>query len=258
MTTDGTARVLILTPVKNATRHLDRYLAGLDRLTFPREGLSIGLLESDSDDGTFQALEGCLPALGGRFARVGLWRKDFRFRMPQGAARWTPAFQIPRRTVLAKARNHLLFRALQDEDWVLWLDVDVVGYPPDLLQTLIGTGRDIVHPHCVRTPGGPTFDRNAWRDHGRIHMDALRGGADLVRLDSVGGTVLLVRADAHRDGLIFPPFPYGRENPAVRRPGPWGDRARGELETEGLGLMAADMGYQCWGMPNLEVIHAED
>ena len=35
-------------------------------------------------------------------------------------------------------------------------------------------------------------------------MDALRGGADLVRLDAVGAAMLLVRADVHREG--FPPF----------------------------------------------------
>ena len=31
----------------------------------------------------------------------------------------------------------------------------------------------------------------------------------------------------------------------------------GEVETEGLGLMARDMGYECWGMPNLEIVHAD-
>jgi hypothetical protein len=30
----------------------------------------------------------------------------------------------------------------------------------------------------------------------------------------------------------------------------------GEIETEGLGIMAHDMGHECWGMPNLEVKHA--
>ena len=33
---------------------------------------------------------------------------------------------------------------------------------------------------------------------------------------------------------------------------------RGEIETEGLGIMAHDMGHQCWGMPNLEVRHAKE
>jgi hypothetical protein len=32
---------------------------------------------------------------------------------------------------------------------------------------------------------------------------------------------------------------------------------RGEIETEGLGLMAFDMGHLCWGMPDEEVIHAQ-
>jgi peptide chain release factor subunit 1 len=35
----------------------------------------------------------------------------------------------------------------------------------------------------------------------------------------------------------------------------WG---KGEVETEGLGIMAQDMGYQCWGLPDLEVIHAPE
>ena len=47
------AKVLILTPMKSAQRHLDGYFAGLDRLTYPRRQLSLGILESDSTDDTF-------------------------------------------------------------------------------------------------------------------------------------------------------------------------------------------------------------
>jgi len=197
--------VLILTPVKDAVRHLDRYWDRLTRLTYPPERISLGMLEGDSADTTYERIHEHLGTLRKRYASVGLWQKSFGLRIPEGMPRWEPAFQIPRRKALARARNHLLFRALADQDWVLWLDVDVAEYPPDLLQMLIGTGRSIVHPHCVERPGGRSFDRNAWREHGRIHMEDLRGAADLVRLDSVGGTVLLVRADIHRDGLVFPP-----------------------------------------------------
>jgi peptide chain release factor subunit 1 len=143
----------------------------------------------------------------------------------------------------------LLFHALDDEDWVLWLDVDVVEYPPNIVDVLIATGKPIVQPHCVLDWGGPTFDQNAWRDHGRVHLDALRDEGDVVPLDAVGGTMLLVRADIHRDGLVFPAFPFGREDP-LARPG------RGELETEGLGLMARAMGHRCWGLPRVEIRHA--
>ena len=242
-------RVLILTPVKDARRFLDGYLAGLHRLTYSSDRLSLGLIESDSADDTFAALEARLPDLCRHFRRVGLWKRDFGYRLPEGTPRWMPHVQLMRRAVLARSRNHLLMRALDDEDWVLWLDVDVIDFPPDIVERLLATGRSIVQPHCVLDYGGPTFDRNAWRDHGRLHMDALREEGTLVRLDAVGGTMLLVRADIHRDGLVFPSFPYGRANPAAR-PG------QGELETEGLGLMARDMGHQCWGMPGLEILHA--
>jgi hypothetical protein len=254
----GAASVLILTPVKNATAFLDRYFDGLATLTYDPSLLSLGLLDSDSDDETFGQFGARLARSCGHYASTSIWQRNFGYRMPPGHPRWTHAFQLPRRKILAKARNHLLFRALDAQDWVLWLDVDVIEYPADLIERLLAVGRDIVHPHCVLRHGGPTFDRNAWRDHGRVHMDQQRGGPELVRLDSVGGTVLLVRADVHRDGLIFPPFPYGAASPRVRRPGPFGAGIEGELETEGLGIMAADMGRQCWGLPNLEVLHASE
>jgi hypothetical protein len=149
-------------------------------------------------------------------------------------------------------------RALDDEDWVLWLDVDLVDYPRDVIERLLATKRDIVHPHCVTEPNGSTYDQNGWRDRGRLHLEDLRGGPDEVRLDAVGGTMLLVRADAHRDGLVFPPFLYGGRSRLVRDPNPWARGVVGEIETEGLGLMAADLGYQCWGLPHLEVVHAKE
>jgi peptide chain release factor subunit 1 len=251
-------RVLILTPVKNAAVHLPQYFRLLDRVSYPGRLISLGFLESDSSDGTYRRLAARKRRLGKKFRRVDLWRRHFNLRIPEGVPRWALGFQAPRRQVLAKSRNHLLFRSLRDEDWVLWLDVDVVDYPPDMIETLLSTGRDIVHPHCVTEYGGPTFDRNAWREHGERHMDELRGESDFVRLDAVGGTALLVRADLHRDGLIFPPYFYGRASSAIRPQNPMLDGANGEIETEGFGIMALDMGYQCWGMPNYEIKHARE
>jgi hypothetical protein len=253
--TSGEDHVLVLTPVKDAAPHLDSYFAALARLTIPAERLSIGVLESDSTDDTYRQVQERLGDLRPRFRGIGLWKRDFGLSIPAGWDRWADVWQIPRRTVLAKARNHLLSRSLADQDWVLWLDVDVIDYPPDVVDRMIATGKDIVQPHCVRSPGGPTFDYNAWRDKGRQHLGDLRGGPDLVRLDAVGGTMLLVRADVHRDGLVFPPFLYGERNRFARDPNPWAADRVGEIETEGLGLMAKDMGHECWGMPNLEIIH---
>ena len=72
----------------------------------------------------------------------------------------------------------------------------------------------------------------------------------------VGGTMLLVKADLHQDGLVFPCFRYGVESPRIRDRHPvWG---KGEVETEGLGIMATDMGVQGWGLCDLEIVHGAD
>ncbi len=251
--------VLILTPLKDAERHVPGYAAALARLSYPPERLALGLLESDSQDGTWAAVQARLPEWRARYRRAEAWQRPFGFQLPAGMPRWAAAAQVARRTTLAKSRNELLFRALTDDDvWVLWLDADVIDYPPDVIQQLLAAQIDIVQPHCVKVPGGPSFDQNAWRERGRLHMDDLRTEGPLVRLDAVGATMLLVRAEAHRAGLIFPPFLYGRRSRLLRpdnglgaperrwrrRLRQWagrlinalpGEHARmGEIETEGL------------------------
>ena len=252
---DALPTVLALTPVRQAAAHLDGYFQNLERLDYPAERLSLGLIEGDSTDGTFELLEERRGELEARYRHVTLARWDSGFVMPDGVPRWSEPLQVPRRTALAKARNRLLFAALDDEEWVLWLDVDVTEYPADVLTQLLAAERDIVTPHAVTEPGGQTFDWNAWRDGGRVRMDQLRGGPDLVRLDAVGGTMLLVRADLHREGLVFPTYLYGRRSRFARDPSPFGGDDVGEIETEGLAMMAKDMGVECWGMPNLEIVH---
>jgi hypothetical protein len=247
--------VLILTPVKSATRYLDGYFAGLENLTYPHQLLSLGMLEGDSEDDTFAELQSRLLTSCVDFQRKSLFKKDFGQVIPAGISRHAPVYQDARRAVLARARNHLLFRALRDQDWVLWLDVDVVEFPVDIVQRLIALDLDVVHPNCVCVYGDVTFDLNAWCDNGRLHMHHMRG-MGRVRLDAVGGTMLLVRADRHRDGLVFPPFFYGARSRWVRSPHPSRGDHVGEIETEGFGIMAKDMGIECWGLPDLEIRHS--
>ncbi|MEM8962534.1 MAG: hypothetical protein AAGD38_13705 [Acidobacteriota bacterium] len=245
--------VLILTPIKDAADCFESYCRLLDSFTYPPELLSVGLLESDSRDDSWNVFQTGLERIRGKRRAARIWKKDYGFRLPPGVPRWAPPFQIARRGVISKSRNQLLSRALDDQEWVLWIDVDVIEAPADIIETFLATGRDLVHPHCLHQYRDETFDLNAWRDQGRLHLDDLREEGDLVRLDAVGGTMLWVRADLHRDGLIFPSFPYGAGNAAIRDPSPFG--MKGELDTEGLGILALDMGIQPWGMPNVVIRH---
>jgi len=252
--------VLILTPVRNAARHLPRYFELLEMLDYPASRLSVGLLEGDSYDASYDLLAARLPDLRARYARAELLKHDHGQHL-QGA-RWAWAAQRRRREKIARVRNRLLSEVLRDEAWVLWLDADLIEYPANLLKQLLATGKDIVVPRCVR-PDGRDFDLNSFRfdpqrgpaedrsyvvdglfqpapGKGRAYLGELTE-EELAPIDSVGGTALLVRADLHREGLIFPAYSH-----------------RGYIETEGLAMMAKDMGYDCWALPRLRIVHAFD
>jgi hypothetical protein len=192
------------------------------------------------------------------FARIDVYRQDHALRID--GDRWAAEIQFHRRSVISKCRNTLFCSADRGQEKVLWIDADVIGYPPDVLMRLLASRQAIVVPNCVLTPGGPTFDLNtfkykpgararSWshardgiiqppRGEGRLYLDDLRG-RELVEVDSVGGTMLLVDAGLHRAGILFPDFSY-----------------RGYLDTEGFAFQARDRGFSAWGMPDLEIVHA--
>jgi hypothetical protein len=246
--------ILVLTPIKDGRRYLPRYLELLCRLDGGGAPLSVAFLEGDSRDGSFEALQAALPSLESRFWRAEVYQAHDGLQL--AGPRWDPPVQHARRAAIARARNRLLALALNQAEWVLWLDVDVMDYPPDLILRLLAAGKDIVVPHCV-LPNGRTFDLNTFilakgqddpkylmnglfqppRGEGRRYLENVPD-EDLVRVDSVGGTALLVRGGLHRDGLNFPPYSYG-----------------GYTETEGLAMMARDMGHACWALPKLHIVH---
>ena len=99
---------------------------------------------------------------------------------------------------------------------MLWLDADVIEYPANIIEQLTALNRDIVHPNCVCEYGKVSFDLNAWTDGGRKHLSDLRGQG-IVRLQSVGGTMLLDprRSPPRRSGV--PAFLLRRTQPLGAR-----------------------------------------
>lgn len=66
------------------------------------------------------------------------------------------------------------------------------------------------------------------------------GPEEAVPLDGVAATALLVKAQVHRDGAMFPPFAFYNL-----------------VGSEGFAKMAARLGYNAWGLPNYLVYRSE-
>lgn len=270
------SHVLILTPFKQSVQFIDRYFDNVNKLTYPHHLISLGFLASDSTDGTIEKLKERAEKESNaeewkRFHSISIFQKDYKYELKSNEDRHAFNVQVQRRIIMAKSRNTLLSAALTEKhEWVLWLDGDVTEYPETLLEELIGMDKDIIVPNCYwhsyNEEAG--YDKNNWQEteesrlfqktlkpddvlvegypelvtHRKLLIDMKnKNSSDLfhtVPLDAVGGTCTLVKAKVHRDGAIFPPFPFQHQ-----------------VETEGLAKMAKALGYEVWGLPNYIVYH---
>ncbi|KAI0164848.1 glycosyltransferase family 62 protein [Xylariaceae sp. FL1272] len=216
--------------------------------------------------------------LESRFRSIVIERQDFDPPLvsQEESERHKMENQKERRSAMSRARNSLLFTTLgADTSWVLWLDADIVDTPATLIQDLAAHDKPLIVPNCYQKYTDPEsgklaerpYDFNSWQDSATAKDmgdkmgpdDILLEGyssmatyrtlmaymADLnderdaeVDLDGVGGTALLVKADVHRDGAMFPPFPFYHL-----------------IETEGFAKMASRLNYRATGLPNYKVYH---
>jgi mannan polymerase complexes MNN9 subunit len=211
-----------------------------------------------------------------RFASITILRQDFDppLTSQSEAERHKLEHQKARRAAMSRARNSLLFTTLGPSTaWVLWLDADIVETPPTLIQDLASHDKPIIVANCFQRYTDPTtkrpairpYDFNSWQDSEQAQELAknmakddilLEGYAEMatwrtlmakvadqkgdprtaIPLDGVGGTALLVKAEVHRDGAMFPPFAFYHL-----------------IETEGFAKMAKRLGWASWGLPNFFV-----
>ena len=212
-----------------------------------------------------------------RFASIIIERQDFDppLTSQNEAERHKMENQKARRAAMSKARNSLLFTTLgPSTSWVLWLDADVVETPPTLIQDLAAHDQAIIVPNCFQRFIDPKtkrraerpYDFNSWQDSDEAKALGEQMGPDDILLegyaematyrtlmaymttddgdpkqemplDGVGGTALLVKAEVHRDGAMFPPFPFYHL-----------------IETEGFAKMAKRLGWSATGLPNYKVV----
>ncbi|KAI8327046.1 Anp1-domain-containing protein [Choanephora cucurbitarum] len=265
--------VLILTPLKNAEAYLPRYFELIDRLSYPKDLITVAFLVSDTTDKTVpmlkQKADEFLNRQEERYHEIAIYEKDFNFQLPEDK-RHTFELQPLRRSFMARSRNYLLTAALREyHSWVLWLDVDVVEYPSSILEDLQSVDVDVVVPNCLLDTEDKSFwayDKNNWQETDKsiemqkeldpdyvllegyyefltgrylmVDMPTHLGPLNKVPLDGVGATFTLVKAQVHREGANFPPYVFQHQ-----------------VETEGFAKMAKAMGFGVYGLPGYLIYH---
>ena len=203
----------------------------LDLLTSTKLSLpdiALGILTASQDE--FKTIKKATD--GVPFGRVTiLHREDIGSGFEYGE-RHKPEVQDARRALLARLRNYLMNGAIQDEKHVFWIDADVAEFSPNIMQTMLNHAEEradvgILTARCERDTLY-NYDMNAWKVAPGL-LDIAIGAEksqmqnkleqsktwvpdlikdtkdkDLVALDSVGGTLLYIRAELVRQGLIFP------------------------------------------------------
>ncbi|KAK4057445.1 hypothetical protein OIO90_001514 [Microbotryomycetes sp. JL221] len=270
----GGQKLLILTPLKDASLWLDEYFENIERLNYPPNLISLAFLVSDTTDDTIKKLKARANRLQQRPKRqrydsIMILERNFHFNLASEVRHGFEG-QPVRRAFIARARNYLLTSALRpDHSWVLWLDVDVVRYDPDILMDLMSVDKDIVVPntlwHLENSWDFWGFDRNNFAEteeslellskigpdvmlvegyrelatH-RLHLVDMPTHLGLahVPLDGIGCTFTLVKAHVHREGVMFPTYVFDNE-----------------IETEGFAKMAKKAGFEVVGVPGVTVFH---
>jgi hypothetical protein len=146
-------RVLILTPLRDASEYINKYFDLLSELTYPHHLIDLAFLVGDSKDDTMAVLAAELDRVQKRtdkvpFRSAKIVEKTFGVGYEQDVEdRHSFEAQGPRRKAIAKARNYLLYTALQPEhSWVYWRDVDIWDSPSAIIEDFVAHDRDIIVP----------------------------------------------------------------------------------------------------------------
>ncbi|KAI8988276.1 Anp1-domain-containing protein [Mycotypha africana] len=268
-------KVLILTPLKNAAKYLDRYFELIDKLTYPKHLISIAFLVSDTTDDTVDIIRRKADDMLNRSVKsnennerndnryterydsVTIFEKDFDFDLPEDK-RHTFELQPLRRSFMARSRNYLLSAALRDDHaWVLWLDVDLVYYPDTIIEDLQSVDVDVVVPNCLRETDDGSFwgyDKNNWQETDKSLAIQSKLDPDHVLLEGyyefLTERYLMVDMPTHGDPLRKVPLDgvgatFTLVKSHVHREGanfpPY--VYKHQVETEGFAKMAKAMGF---------------
>lgn len=207
--------------------------------------------------------------------------------------RHSDSVQRLRRRSIARSRNFLLFNALEDEKYTLFVDADIVRIKDkQMVKHFISSGKDIIVPRIVRgdlqdydknswvgertkptTEQYNKMDRNEWAnwdyvprdvDDKMMHFDKfIMQNAEKPSNHETKKDTYMMKLDSVGGAILFLKsvvYKQGAVFPPNYIIGTTWERLEGYdgIETEGLCYVAKVLGYKCYGMPNLIAYHSAE
>ena len=160
-------KVLVLTLVRDHEswgkgRNVQDFLTLVRRLDYPVSNINIGILASDQQEfNTITEYVNQLPEKGDPFSQVQVILREKDVGISRDDRKGDDV-QRERRRLIARLRNYLLYSTLGKEDYVLWIDSDMIQIPSNLLNDMIQSGKDIITVATRFGPNGRFYDLNAW------------------------------------------------------------------------------------------------
>ncbi|KAL1972850.1 hypothetical protein VTN31DRAFT_6392 [Thermomyces dupontii] len=285
--TQGTAmgwqreeRVLLCTPLRDASPHLPMFFSHLRNFTYPHHLIDLAFLVSDSKDDTLPQLVRMLEELQADpdpkmpFGEVSVIEKDFGQTVEQDfESRHGFAAQAGRRKLMAQARNWLLSATLRPvHSWVYWRDADVQTAPFTIIEDLMRHNKDVIVPNVWRPlpdwlGGEQPYDLNSWQE----------SETALALAETLDEDAVIVEGYAEyatwRPHLAYLRDPYGDPDMEMEIDGVGGVSilAKAKVfrsgvhfaafsferhaETEAFGKMAKRMNFSVVGLPHYTIWH---
>ncbi len=227
ITDNSIPSVLVAIPVKDSSKHLPDCLITLTSMDYPHNKLRFVFVYGESTDNTLDIIKG-------HFKK----KTDLKYEIIND-----PPYKNPTGNSLYIADSmNTLSAQLKDEEFVLFLDSNIISIPPNTLKELIKIDRDIVAPIPKYKHGGRLlfYDYYGFRiggkttEHLQLNSDhEFFKNKEPIELDSVG-TFVLVKAEVVKNIKWNNPFPWLRFNQDARK-----------------------SGYKVYAAPYLTVIHAD-
>lgn len=273
-TIESDDKTVIILTLFHSSDYVDSFFTLVNNFTYPKSLTSIGILEGDSEDynETMKKLNDNINNNKVLYKRISLVHKNANMKISQTNRR-SPNIQLFRRKKLAELRNYLLKETLNNENYVLWIDSDVIISPHNnIIELMMSIDKDVVVPNCLLdTSNDARYDANTWiltpevikyiskKDKNYFlvnpyinypitwmktiyeYRDVNKPLLYQIEVDAVGGTMILAKSKVFHSGVVFPEDLF--------------DHC---VETEGFGRMAKKNGFELIGLPNLIIYHAHN